>query len=183
MAINLGQLKQYQAARGLDFEWEGKQYAVYPTVEQGLAFQVAANDRQDRMEKYRDTITSEESTPDQVDKAEMALRDDLTFGIYMLVAPIFGSRFHPPTQRKGASFEGGIIAELMRNGIEFGTLDRIISAMWLIMRGEDDEVVEEFFKTGKLQTARDNVENREALAMKETLKAPGETSGIALDEA
>ena len=160
MAVDLGQLKDLQAGKGLKFNYAGRAYHVEPTVEQGLAFQVAAHERDQRMMEAQETSTDENATKAERDKALLDVRNETSFGIYAIIAPLFGSKFHMPTKNKGPRFEGGIIPELLENGIDFGTLDRILTTMYLMMVNTED-VAAEFAKVGKLDVARKNVRDRE----------------------
>ena len=91
---------------------------------------------------------------------------------------MFGSKFHYPTKNRGARFDGGILAELNDNGMDWGTLERLATTLYLMMVNSE-AVAEEYMKSGKFEKAVAVVAAREkseadALA---TRTAPGETNG------
>lgn len=180
MAIDLGQLKQYNAEKGIKFEWGSKVYHIEPTLEQGVKFQVALNDRDERGRELEAIMRDAKATDTQVKKAREEFRYHNTFSTYEITAPFFNSVFHYPTKTKPARFEGGIIPELLEAGMDYGTLDRLISTLYLVMVNSEDVAVE-YMKSGKLDQALATVAQREnaAQANQETQTAPGVTPGDA----
>lgn len=178
MAIDLGQLKQYNAEKGIKFEFGSKVYHIQPTMEQGLAFQVAQHERDERGRELEAIMRDADATDAQVKKAREEFRYHNTFSTYDITAPFFGSKFHYPTKSKPARFEGGIIAELLEAGMDYGTVDRLIGTLYLVMVNTEDVAVE-YMKSGKLGQAVATVEAREkdAQAALATQKEPGETAG------
>ena len=180
MAIDLGQLSQYQAEKGIKFQWGNKAYHIEPTMEQGLAFQVGLHERDRKMEELTSILENKDAEPAAIRKAEDDVRNLAAFGTYEVVAPLFGSVFHLPTKSKPARFEGGVLAELLQAGAGYGTIDRLVSTLYLSMVNTED-VAQEFMRTGKLNKALEIVQEREKseAAARATLKAPGATSGDA----
>ena len=178
MAIDLGQLKQYNAEKGIKFEYGSKVYHIQPTLEQGLAFQVALHERDERRRELEATMSNPDATDAEVKKAREEYRYLNTFGTYEITAPFFDSKFHYPTKSKPARFEGGVIGELLKAGMDYGTVDRVISTLYLTMVNTED-VAMEYMKSGKLGQALATAEAREndAQATTETQTAPGETGG------
>lgn len=178
MAIDLGQLSQYQAEKGIKFQTATKSYHVEPTLDQGLAFQVALHERDSKMDDLTRTLKDKDADPEVIKKAENDLRNLATFGTYEIIAPLFGSKFHYPTKNKPPRFEGGILAELLESGAGYGIVDRLVTTLYLSLVNTDD-VAAEFMRTGKLQKALEIVAEREKAeaAARATLKEPGETPG------
>ncbi|AIL96431.1 DUF7426 family protein [Corynebacterium ureicelerivorans] len=176
MAIDLGDLKQYNAEQGLKFEWAGRSYHVQADVEHGLGFHATHHEMDTKREELREKIRSTDAEESKA--AADKLRSLNRFGTFELMAPMFGSTFHYPTKTKGARFTGGILAELQENGMDWGTLERIVTTLYLMMVNSE-AVAQEYMKTGKLEQAVAVVAAREksetdALA---TQQAPGATSG------
>ena len=178
MAIELGQLKDYNAEKGMKFEWGSKAYHIEPTVEQGLVFQVALHERDKRRADLEKTLADKDADTALIEKTEAEYRQHLTFGTFEIVAPLFGSKFHYPTKNKPPRFEGGVLAELQADGMDWGTLDRLMTTMYLSMVNTED-VAGEFMRVGKLDKAISLVQEREKneAAARATPQAPGETNG------
>lgn len=175
MAIDLGQLKQYQAEKGVKFEWH-KPFHVQVTVEQGLAFKVAQYEQEKKLDAARDTMRNgDPKAAAEAAKEHRMIRD---FGAFEIMAPIFGSEFHYPTKAKPPRFDGGVLAELLDNDMDWGTLERLVTTLYLTLVNTED-VAEEYMKSGKFEKALAIVAAREkaeadALA---TPQEPGETNG------
>lgn len=183
MAIELGQLKDYNAEKGIKFEYGTKAYHIEPTVEEGLTFQVALHERDAKREELEAKLKDKNLTDEQAKALAWEYRMHTTFGTYEIVAPLFGSKFHYPTKTKGARFEGGVLAELRQNGLDWGTIDRLITALYLSMVNTED-VALEYMKSGKLDKAISIVQEREKAeeAARATQTAPGVTNGTGSDE-
>ena len=178
MAIELGQLKDYNAEKGMKFEWGNKAYHINPTVEEGLTFQVALHERDTKREELEAKLKDKNLTDEKAKALAWEYRMHTTFGTHEIMAPLFGSKFHYPTKTKGPRFEGGVLGELQASGMNTGTIDRLITTMYLSMVNTED-VAMEYMKVGKLDKAISLVQERENAesATTETPQAPGETDG------
>lgn len=156
MAIDLGDLKQHQNPRGMRFKWDGEEYVAEPTVAQGLAFQVAAHERDQKMATIQAKMGAEGVSDEEAVRLSEELQNLITFGTAQVVAPLFGSTFVMPEGDTPARFEGGQLEKLVEAGIDWGTLDKLIIAMWTTML-EGEDVAEAYMQTGKLATARELV--------------------------
>lgn len=94
------------------------------------------------------------------------------------MAPLFGSKFYYPTKTKQPKFEGGVLEELRAAGVNSGTIDRLITTMFLSMVNTED-VAMEYMRVGKLDKAITLVQEREKneAAARATLRSAGETNG------
>lgn len=178
MAIELGQLKDYNAEKGLKFEWGSKSYHIEPTVEQGLVFQVAMHERDTKREELEAKLKDKDLTDEKAKELAWEYRLQTTFGTYEIMAPLFGSKFHYPTKTKPPRFEGGVLGELQGNGMNTGTIDRLITTLYLSMVNTED-VAMEYMRVGKFDKAISIVQEREKAeaAARATPQAPGETNG------
>lgn len=183
MAIDLGQLKQYNAEKGIKFEHGTKAYHIEPTVDQGLAFQVALHERDKKLTDLQKILKDKDSSPELIEKTETEYRNCVTYGAYEVTAPLFESKFHYPTKSKMPRFEGGVLAELRKDGLDWGTIDRLITTLYLSMVNTED-VALEYMKSGKLDKAISIVQEREKAeeAARATQTAPGVTNGTGSDE-
>lgn len=178
MAIELGQLEQYNAGKGIKFEVGNKAYHINPTLEQGLAFQVAMNERDEKRAELEKALKNPDTPADEITAMEHEYRQRLTFDTYEIVAPLFGSKFYYPTKTKQPKFEGGVLEELRAAGVNSGTIDRLITTMFLSMVNTED-VAMEYMRVGKLDKAITLVQEREKneAAARATLRSAGETNG------